>query len=248
MTGNNNASLTAQDYINIITGGGPGFAPVDAPPPPDQPPVAFDDRHNLTVLLRKVSNAASAVMSPASDSASHWCNHCTHRLTGTFHVSASLPGFMTYSLHFTKKREELFAAIDALPEGDEKSLAKAFEKAATYSYCLQEARMATKPSLQSALIDVAAKAAGALPDKTEDLKIECAAGTGDFASGGVLYKRLDSLHGDLKSQLTRKMEDLKTSSVNNIPVAPQPPAMQVSTAQPLQVGKPLTLVKKNQNP
>jgi hypothetical protein len=248
MAGTNSTSLTAQDYIDTITGGTPGFAPLDAPPPPDQPPVSFDDRRNLALALRKVSDAGAEMMRPVSDSRTHWCNHCTHRLTDTFHMSSSLPGFMTNSFHFTKRRENLAAAIAALPEGNEKSLAKAFEKAATYAYCLQEARIATKPGIQSALIDLAAKAAGALPDKAEDLKIECAAGTGDFSAHDVLYNRLYPLQDDLKTQLTAKIEDLKTSNAGNAAVAPPAPVLIVSTPQPLQVGKPITFVKKNQTP
>lgn len=244
MAANNNTPLSAQDYIDIITAGTPGFAPLDAPPQPDQPPTTFDDRRNLALAIRKVSDAAAAIMRPVSDSSSHWCNNCTHRLTGTFHVSSSLPVFLTTDIHFVKRQEKLAAAIAALPEGNEKSLARAFEKAATYSYCLQEARQAAKPAIQSGLIDVAAKAAGALPDKAEDLKIECAAGTGDFAANDILYKRLATLQADLKNQLTGKIEDLKTSNVTSAAAPPQAPPVQVSTPQDVQVGKPLSLVKK----
>lgn len=248
MTATTTKPLTAQDYINIITGGTPGFAPVEAPPPADQPPVTFDDRRNLALAIRKVADAADEMMRPVSDSSSYWCNHCTHRLTDTFHVSAAL-GFMAAGIHFTKRQDKLAAAIAALPEGDEKSLAKAFEKAAIYAYALQEARMATKPGIQSSLIDVAAKAAGALADKAEDLKIECAAGTGDFSGSGILYLRLKFLQDDLKKQLTRKIEDMKNSNINATPVAPPPPVtVAEGSLEPVQVGKPLTLVKKAQTP
>jgi hypothetical protein len=244
-SGNSTAALTAQDYINAITGNTPGFAPLDAPPTPAAAPVTFDDRRNLAVLIRKVADAAEEITRPVADSKDYWCSHCTHRLTETFHMSSSVFGFMTTGIHFTKRHDKLVEAIDALPEGNEKSLARAFEKASLYAYCLQEARMAKKPDLQAALIDVAAKAVGALPEKTEDIKIECAAGTGDFASSGILYQRLTGLQSDLKGQLTQKIEDMKNSNLNAAPVAPPPaPEPQVDTPEPVQVGKPLTLVRK----